>query len=104
MQKKLGKRKKALCLWAREATGQRPSQRASPAGPARGARARPPVSNLTSGPRGERKAREREERMTGGARLSSLTRGQGGRGAHRRRCRPRRGQASARLAWRVADV
>ena len=49
-------------------------------------RARTPDLNLTGGaqlPVGERGG-EREVRMIGGAHLSSLTRGQGGRGAHRR--------------------
>src|SRR4051812_21839310 len=80
--------------------GSRPSQRGGLAEPAHSARARPPILNVTAGAR--RSGRERgagtRERMTGGAHLSSLTRGQGGRGAHRRRCRPRRAPASAGMA------
>ena len=90
------KRKKALCLLGQNSR--------SAAGPAReaaqrtGARARARFKPDGRGPGvSEREGGDGGERLTGGARLSSLTPSPDGWRAHRRRCRARRGRARARL-------
>ena len=86
-----------LCHWARKATVQQAQREKRPRRASARARAR--FLNLTGGaqlPVGERGG-EREVRMTGGGRLSSLTSRPDGRCAHRRRCRARRVELTAQL-------
>ena len=91
------KRKKALCLLGQNSRSAAGSARE--AAQRTGARARASFEPDGRGPAtsGRERGREREVRMIGGARLSSLTSRPEGRRAHRRRSRAGRGEMMAPL-------